>query len=359
MNGQGAPVLQRLRELEVAPALERLSSTGRVWVVGGAVRDALRGIDPAEVDLVVEGDAVALASSLDAGAVVHEPFRTATVMGVDLASARRETYPRPGALPVVEIGVPLEEDLARRDFSVNAIAVRLGDGELREWPGARRDLDAGVLRILHPRSFEDDPTRLLRLARYAARLKFTPDPDTLAAAAGVDVWTAGGARVGAELRRLATEPQPAALEWLERLGVDLVDDASRVGPAVARMESPVVALAAAGMSRERLDALAFPAAERDAILRAQVPWVRRALECEDWPAVRRASPEAVAVAGPDAPARRWLEELSRLRPAITGEDLLAAGLSGPAVGEALDRAWAALYAGARTRDEQLAAALRS
>jgi tRNA nucleotidyltransferase (CCA-adding enzyme) len=356
MNGQGALVLQRLRELEVSPAIERLSSVPGLWVVGGAVRDVLIGREPEEVDLVVEGDAVALARSLGEPAVVHEPFRTATVMGVDIASARRESYPRPGALPVVETGVGIEQDLARRDFSVNAMAVRLSDGAFREWPGARSDLEAGVLRVLHERSFRDDPTRVLRMARYAARLGFTPAPDTPPLP---DLWTAGGARLGAEMRRLAAEPQPEAFRWLERLGVDLLDDASRVAAAVARLDSPIVALAAAGISRDRLDALAFPAAEREAIVGAQAPWVREALEREDWAAVRRASPEAVAVAGPDAPARRWLSELSRLRLAITGDDLVAAGLSGPAVGEALDRAWAALYAGAGDREAQLAAALRS
>lgn len=356
MNGPGPLVLRRLRELEVAVALERLAPVPDVWVVGGAVRDVLLGRDPAELDLVVEGDAVAVARSLGDPSAVHAPFGTATVMGLDLASARRETYPRPGALPVVETGVPLEEDLARRDFTVNTMAVRLSDATFRAWPGALEDLDAGVLRVLHPRSFHDDPTRLLRMARYAARLGFRPAPDTPPA---VDVWTAGGARIGAELRRLAAERRPDGLEWLDRLGVELLDDVSRVREAVARLDSPIVALAAAGISRERLDALAFPAHERDAIVRAQAPWVREALEREDWAAVRRATPEAVAVAGPDAPARRWLEELSALRLSISGDDLLAAGLRGAAVGEALERAWAALYAGARTRDEQLAAALRA
>lgn len=356
MNGQGRLVLERLRALRVSPALDRLSAEPGVWVVGGAVRDVLLGHVPAEIDLVVEGDAVALARGLGERATVHEPFGTASAMGVDIASARRETYPRPGALPLVETGVTIEEDLARRDFSVNAMAVRLSDGTFREWPGAHDDLEAGLLRVLHPRSFEDDPTRVLRMARYAARLGFRPAADTPPAG---DVWTVGGARLGAELRRLAAEPQPAGFEWLERLGVRLFDDVSHVGEAVARLDSPVVALAATGISRETLDALAFPASEREAILRAQAPWVRDALEREDWVRVRYASREAVAVAGPDEPARRWLDELSALRLSITGDDLIAAGLEGPAVGEALERAWASLYAGARTRGEQLSAALRS
>src|SRR5690606_2280907 len=114
---------------------------------------------------------------------------TATVIApgavFDLASARRERYERPGALPTVELGASLYEDLARRDFTINAMALHLADGELIAWPGAEEDLRARRLRVLHDRSFTDDPTRLLRLARYAARLEFEPEPhtDALAAAA--------------------------------------------------------------------------------------------------------------------------------------------------------------------------------
>ena len=370
MNEHGASVLRRLRDLPLSDTLERLADAPDVWVVGGAVRDVSLGRVPAELDYVVEGDAVAVARSLGEGAVVHDAFHTATIRGVDLASARRETYPRPGALPLVELGASIEEDLARRDFTINAMAVRLADGAFREWPGAMRDLGAGVLRVLHPRSFSDDPTRVLRMARYAARLGFSPDAEAAALAREADLWTAGGSRLGAELRKLAAEPQPAGMRQLADLGIGEAllgasFDPSPVGRAVALLPGPVVALAAAGAgaSRERLDELAFPAAERDAIVAASAPWVREALEFEDWPALRRARPEAVAVAGargPEAAARRWLGELRHLQLAITGDDLLAAGLRGPAVGEALERAWGALYAGgAADREAQLRAALAS
>lgn len=368
MNVPGAHVLDRLRRLKVSQALELLSGVPDVWVVGGAVRDVSLGLEPTEIDFVVEGDAVAVARAIGGTAVVHDAFGTATVMGADLASARRESYPQPGALPVVELGATIEQDLARRDFSVNAMAVRLADGERREWPGASEDLERRVLRVLHDRSFLDDPTRLLRMVRYAARLGFSVEPRTAALAQGADVWAAGGSRVGAELRRLAAEPQPAAMERLAEhgLGEAILGpafDPAPVARAVALMDSPVVALGAAGAgaSRERLDELAFPAAERDAVLATAAPWVREALERGDWVALRRARPEAVAVAGargPEAAARRWLEELRPRRLAITGDDLLSEGLSGPAVGRALDRAWAALYAGdAGDREAQLRAAL--
>src|SRR6187200_453576 len=119
-------LLDRLRALPGAePVFEALSDVPGVWIVGGAVRDALLGRDPRDLDLVVEGDAAAAARRLGEEAVVHDRFGTATAAGeVNIAATRRERYARPGALPDVELGVPLREDLERRDFSVNAVAVR-------------------------------------------------------------------------------------------------------------------------------------------------------------------------------------------------------------------------------------------
>src|SRR6185436_19246541 len=112
----------------------------------------------------------------------------------------------PGALPdVVPVG-DIAADLARRDFSVNALAVDVALEREAAWPGAREDLEAGVLRVLHDRSFADDPTRLLRLARYAARLGFTAEPHTAALAAAADMAGVSGNRMGAELRLLLAEP---------------------------------------------------------------------------------------------------------------------------------------------------------
>ena len=165
---------------------------------------------------------------------MHDRFGTAVVRSqaatFDVVTARTETYAEPGALPDVRPGATIEEDLGRRDFTVNAIALRIADGALAEWPGARADLGAGVLRVLHERSFEDDPTRLLRMARYGARLGFEPDPDTDALAAAATVETVSGGRLGSELRLLLREPQPAALLALERhgLGRAVVHPAFRV-----------------------------------------------------------------------------------------------------------------------------------
>ena len=143
---------------------------------------------------------------------------------IDVAIARAETYAEPGALPEVE-PADLGRDLARRDFTVNAIALDLADGALAEFPGARDDLRAGRLRVLHDRSFLDDPTRLWRLARYAARLGFEIEPRTRelaeAAVSGGALGTVSGTRIGNELRLALAEgaarasvrgrPRPRAL----------------------------------------------------------------------------------------------------------------------------------------------------
>ena len=366
-----------------------LSGEDAVYAVGGAVRDVLLGRRPHEIDFVVEGDAVAVArraaERLGGRVTVHERFGTATVeadeVTFDLAGARRERYPRPGALPEVELGASLAEDLARRDFTVNAIALHLADGALTAHEGARADLDARRLRVLHERSFLDDPTRLLRLARYAARLGFDVEPrtDDLAAAAiaGGALDTVTGSRLGAELRLLAREPQPAALAALERrglgtalLGPGFAVDPDLVARAVALTprdgESGLAALAAALVGASgvgaSLDRLGFPAYERETVAEAAAaPPLRAVPDAELWRALRRARPEAVAVAGArgdGATARRWLDDVRGRRLAITGHDLVAAGLEGPAVGAGLDAAMEAMLSGrADGREEQLAAAL--
>jgi tRNA nucleotidyltransferase (CCA-adding enzyme) len=404
-------ILDRLSKL-FTTVLSALDGEHGVWVVGGAVRDLLLDREPTELDLVVEGDAIPVArraaERLGGEILVHDRFGTATVRGAgvafDLAGARRETYVRPGALPDVELGAPLEDDLARRDFTVNTFALRLDDGALTAWPGAREDLAAGVLRVLHDRSFRDDPTRLLRLARYAARLRFAPEPRTaeLAAEAVTDgaLSTVTGERLGAELRLLVGEPQPAALAGLERYGLgaallpaftvdaplieravaicdetrapgdeSAADAAAPRGPARPRRD--LVALGAtvrradAAELATRLRELAFPAPDAAAIVAcAGVDALMAELAGRPPSAadlvLRRQPLEAavLAAAGGSEPARDWLTHGRNERLAITGDDLLAAGLSGPAVGRALEQARAALLDGsAPDRDAQLAAAL--
>ncbi len=206
----------------------------RVALVGGFVRDRLLGLTTDDFDLVIEGDATTLSRDLEAtlgGQLrVHRPFGTATWQApdrhtFDLASARRETYSAPAALPTVSVGATLEQDLARRDFTINALALPLtaeGVGELLDPYAGARDLSAGVLRVLHAKSFEDDPTRLFRAARYAARYRFALEPASLALVptgiTHLDDLT--GDRIRHELALIAAEPTAAdALLDLARSGV--------------------------------------------------------------------------------------------------------------------------------------------
>jgi tRNA nucleotidyltransferase (CCA-adding enzyme) len=355
-----------LERLQLAPGAEIvLGAVGDepgVHVVGGAVRDALLGRAPRELDLVVEGDAVAVAQRaarrVGGRLTVHDRFGTATVstdgFAFDLAGARRETYPRPGALPEVELGASLRDDLARRDFTVNAMAARLNDGEISSWPGAREDLAAGLLRVLHERSFIDDPTRMLRLLRYSARLGFEPEPETDALIDPALFASVSGDRLGRELRLLLEEPHPA--RQLARHGIG---EALLPGFEPVEIDATPLAKLAACCARvddlpRRLDELGFTAHDRKIVVAAaRAPAVPDS-DAELWRAFRRLPPEAAEVAG----ARRWLDDVRHRTLAITGDDLVAAGLTGAAVGEALERATVAMLDGtAPDRESQLAAAL--
>jgi tRNA nucleotidyltransferase (CCA-adding enzyme) len=393
-------LLDRLRALPAArPLLAHVGAEDRLYVVGGAVRDVLLERLPAELDLVAEGDVQALGRRLGGLRAVHDRFGTATLeldgFRYDLARSRRERYLRPGALPEVE-PAGIDEDLLRRDFTVNAIAVALGGeraGELRAAPAALDDIRARVLRVLHEHSFRDDPTRLLRLARYASRLDFAIEPETekLAREAATDgaLRTLSGARIGAELRLLAREPDPiAALGMLRELGLDTAiepgfglrdPEPGRRGGALlgasGRRDRLVLAAAMRGLSAARitalLDALAFSASDRDAIRDAATRADALARELAAAPrasaiaaAVAGASPELIALAGglgAEAAARAWFTQLRDVRLEIDGGDLLAAGVpQGPAVGRGLRAALAAKLDGlAIDRSQELAAALRA
>jgi tRNA nucleotidyltransferase (CCA-adding enzyme) len=261
---------------------------------------------------------------------------------------------------------PLRDDLARRDFSVNAIALGL-DGRIENVPGALDDVVSAQLRVLHSASFRDDPTRLLRLVRYAVRLGFAIEPETARlareAAAGGALDSLSSDRLAAELVLAAHEPDPVAvvalaadLGVLDGLAPGLVAD----GP----LRGALALLGADG----RRDALVLGALARELELAAAVAFVARfavdararataqsvatkakslaaALEAaperpSSWAELLRTSPvETAALAGALGPAervRRWLEELRHVRLEIDGADLLAAGVAeGPAVGAGL------------------------
>jgi len=160
----------------------------QAYLVGGSVRDLLLGRPHVDLDVAVEGEAIALARQLaemrKGRVVAHQAFGTASVelasSRIDLAQTRAETYSRPGALPAVR-PASIEEDLRRRDFTVNATALRLtppGAGELLDPHGGRRDLRRRLIRVLHDESFRDDATRMLRAVRYEARLRFRLEEET-------------------------------------------------------------------------------------------------------------------------------------------------------------------------------------
>lgn len=207
-----------------------------VALVGGFVRDRLLGIAPDDFDLIVEGDATMLSRDLEASLGgrlrVHRPFGTATWQApdghaFDLASARHETYAHPAALPTVTVGGSLEQDLARRDFTVNAMALPLtvgGVARLVDPHGGQSDLASRQLRVLHAASFIDDPTRLFRAARYAARYGFTLEAQTagLVARGAAHVADLTGDRIRHELALIACEPNgtaAGAFLWLAGQGV--------------------------------------------------------------------------------------------------------------------------------------------
>jgi tRNA nucleotidyltransferase (CCA-adding enzyme) len=213
------------RRVLTAAAAVAAAHGARAFLAGGVVRDLRRDGDVTarDLDIVIEGDgpavARALADALGGTLVEHERFLTASVQTaegrIDVVTARTERYERPGALPCVLPG-SIAQDLRRRDFTVNAMAIELASGDfgLLDPLGGVADLAQRRLRILHPLSFVEDPTRMLRAARYAARLGLTADRWTLrsqALALRLAPYAAlSPARVGAELERVLAEPSPAA-----------------------------------------------------------------------------------------------------------------------------------------------------
>jgi tRNA nucleotidyltransferase (CCA-adding enzyme) len=419
------PVLEALEELSGGPELLELAQLrDDVALVGGAARDLLLGHAPRELDVVLDSGAADFARGLSARiaatatrrtarptVIVHDRFGTAALDWetgrIDIAERRTESYPAPGALPEVRPGT-VEEDLLRRDFTVNAIAAPLAPalrGTLQAAPHALEDLAAGRLRVLHDQSFLEDPTRLLRLARYGARLGFQPQERTAQLAADALAADAlasiSRARVGAELRlALAEEDAVRALGALGALGVlaalepwlrfdaELARRALAILPADGRADLLLLAEMLLGatpaedverMMFDFLDALEFTAADRDRAIRTALcaPSLLSALRDAELPSQMHAALasrtlEAAALAGAlgaeeqhdpvtDA-ARRWLQTLRHVRLSINGDDLLAAGVpAGPQIGRRLTEALHRKLDGElpEGRDAELRAALEA
>ncbi len=391
-----------------------------VYLVGGPVRDLLLGRDIADIDLIVEAgdDKVALdlakaVTTPGARVISHDRFGTVSVStpeaSLDLARVRRETYAHDGALPTVAPG-SLEDDLRRRDFSVNTLALPLSQAARSVGAGVidldegRADLERGQLRVLHSRSFHDDPTRALRAARLAPRLGFvlsrgsrTALRDALRDGAFSRI---SGDRLRREFVKLFEDPRrgldPAKAlrllgEWhvlgaLEP-GLDVARDCipplRRLGRSIAnppwspgRWNPWVSGLALwlaplpAGLRNRTLRRLAVRGAamrrvsefprSRDAWLRALARARGRGAVDSILVGVHEEDLQALLVSAP-VPMRRRLirfarEDRARRLP-VSGDDLVALGVSGPAVGRALTRIRVAYLDGnVKTRDEALALA---
>lgn len=323
-------------ELEVV----RREAAEPVYLVGGAVRDLLLGRPRTDVDLVVEGDAAALAARLGGAGVEHERFGTVKVEveghEVDIASARTETYPEPGALPVVAAAESIEVDLGRRDFTINALAIPLeGEPRVIDPYDGQADLERGLLRVLHPTSFEDDPTRAIRAARYAARFGFTLEPETDRLMRRADLTTVSADRRRGELERLAAEPTGRVAfgllaGWglidLREGGLELVAKVERLleAPHWAELVSREQALVAAALG---------PEGAEQVLASMWQPKPGEGVEMAE-----RRDPVELILAR--AMGADWLESYltawSRVELEIDGNDLIEAGIpQGPAVGRGL------------------------
>jgi tRNA nucleotidyltransferase (CCA-adding enzyme) len=357
---------ERLGRLAALPGIERLRVAAAdlpAYLVGGAVRDLLLGRERADMDVAVEGEVAELARRLGGEVRRHERFATATVridgLHVDLAATRSETYPHPGALPEVRPAA-LAEDLARRDFTVNAMAVPLaGDPELIDPHRGLEDLRRSQLRVLHPESFADDPTRALRAARYAARYGFTLESHTAELLRRTDLSTVSRDRTDAELRKLAAEPEARRafellVEWgllqLEPGALELVAEVGELASAdpwrqvVPRADAVLAAALGRGISEARELAAAEPARPSEAVDRARG---RRAIEL--------LLARALGAEWLD----RYVTEWRGVRLEIDGNDLISKGVpEGPAVGRGLIEALRRKLDGeVHGREEELRAAL--
>jgi len=345
------PVIDQVRQISEQP----------VYLVGGAIRDALADFRVDDIDLVVEGDPLPLALALDPELKSNDRFGTVSLSvdgsPVDIAMARTESYQRPGSLPDVKPGA-ITEDLDRRDFTINSMAIGIEEGaELIDPFGGIADLSSGVIRVLHSDSFVDDPTRAFRAARYAARFGFDLDPLTAGLMLEVDPSTVSRDRLEGELRLISMEDNALDALKLSRLWglvdfdegrLDLADRAialNEVEPWKDEVSVPVLVMGAVfGDLGESAGLLEEPASPWEGYLRA------RGKDPIDLLLARAAGASWLD---------RWQSEWRWIELEITGADLLAAGIpEGPGLGEALDAALEAKVDGrASGADQEMKVAL--
>lgn len=392
-------LLQRI-EPELRALYEELGKVAAelnmvAYLVGGCVRDLVLQRNNTDLDFVVEGSAIELVHELAKRfpdkyqlLVEHSRFNTGTMMvslsterEIDIATARVEYYEYPAALPTVEPS-SLEQDLSRRDFTINALAMCLHPdrfGKIVDYFGGLSDLQSGLVRVLHPFSFIEDPTRIIRAARFASRFNFRLEQRTqLQAERAIQLGifdNLGGVRLKEELKYiLDSVHRLAALEILDDLGGGLrfLDSAiiyrRQVRLQIRRAEKllalyPVqrswtvyLGVLLLSLPEDRISAalnrLHLAEDERGWVLDA-AKIVRGLNELEH--AAKRSqmyrvlhghADQSLAIAACVAPGgsslRRWIrvyfEELREVKTELSGHDLLALGINqGPAIGEILTR----------------------
>jgi tRNA nucleotidyltransferase (CCA-adding enzyme) len=353
----------RIEALPDIESLREIASRVPAYLVGGVVRDLLLGIEVTDLDVVIEGDPGALVDLTGFDLEREGLFLTGRLQAgdlrVDVAQARAESYPEPGALPEVRPAT-IGEDLARRDFTVNAMAYPLaGDAELIDPHGGVADLQSGVLRVLHEGSFIDDPTRALRGARYAARFGFELAPETDRLLRAADLDTVSRERVENELARTAAERDPAAaLRLLIGWGVmpSLDQQAPERVAEVTRLAETAPWDGWANRSRAVLLAMVRPLPQIRELAAATPERPSEAARLADpW------DPDLLLVAR--ALGAGWLDRYAdvwrHVRLEISGEDLIAAGIpEGPAIGHGLNAALSGKLDGELSgREQELSLAL--
>jgi tRNA nucleotidyltransferase (CCA-adding enzyme) len=411
------------------------ASDASLYLVGGPVRDLLLGHPSLDIDLVHETDAIGLATRaahyLDTTAKTHATFGTATIRiparpeeskgrltpaepeaskaervtgaTIDIATARTETYSRPGALPKVQTPATIEQDLLRRDFTVNAIALHLNGpnrGELIDPCDGRTDLDARLIRIIHDRSFQDDPTRTLRALRYSHRLGFRVERHTRTRLKHDTVCLArvSGTRIHHELARIFEESAPETiLRDLHRLEVlrtihpafrfeqpeattfqrlrKLVDQGFTLTPSARAAYWPALALRLSPAQGPSLATRVAATNPQRAAIEA-MPLLHSAIGTEH-SALKRSAladflapyppPTILALAAATSIRilrNRLLDYLTtarHIRPILRGDDLIALGIpEGPAIGDTLRKLRAAKIDGkikTKTDEKRMARAI--
>lgn len=347
-----------------------------VYLVGGPVRDAVLDVPANDLDFVLIGDAPTLASDLaeelGGQVTVHPRFGTATVEiegdRIDIVTARKEVYPFPGSLPEVSAS-SLEDDLARRDFSINAMALPLsGDSpEVIDPHGGLEGLAYRRVATLHPGSFTDDPSRMLRAVRYEQRLGLQISDTTLSemqsALAGRHADAVSGDRWRQEFQKIFEEPQ--AFKMLIRaIGLGVL---AAIHPALSDSRPLAILAGEGGLApSDFLAALAMPlsAADGEGVssrLNLPTDWARvvrdtivlqgilpeitgpsvspskvcSALEKLDADAIAAAARLSLDIQLASR-LRRYLDVWRLVSPVLTGDDLLAMGVPpGSNVGEVL------------------------